>query len=158
MSSAPARAISADAVTTGYSGPSSVEVAGAQSTVFCGSPHRSRITQFGQSGLRAFADVAAVQDQPVMRVREFGGHDFISCVLDRRDGLAGREPGAVGDAEDMRVHRDGRLAEGDVEHHIGGLAADAGQRFQRLAVRAAPRRRAARSTAGKRDDVAVPWR
>ena len=53
--------------------------------------------------------------------------------LDLERVLAGREPGAVADAEDVGVDRDGRLAEGDVEHHVGGLAADAGQRLQRLA-------------------------
>ena len=47
--------------------------------------------------------------------------------LERR--AARRQPGAVGDAEDVRVHRDRRLAEGDVQHHVGGLAADAGQRL-----------------------------
>ena len=44
-----------------------------------------------------------------------------------------RQTRAVADAEHMRVDRHGRLAEGDIEHDIGGLAADAGQRFQLLA-------------------------
>jgi hypothetical protein len=35
----------------------------------------------------------------------------------------------------MRVDRDGRRAEGDVQHDIGGLAADARQRLERLARR-----------------------
>ncbi|KAG1223040.1 hypothetical protein G6F68_020459 [Rhizopus microsporus] len=34
----------------------------------------------------------------------------------------------------MRIHRHHRLAERRVEHHVGGLAADAGQRLQRIAV------------------------
>ena len=33
----------------------------------------------------------------------------------------------------MRVDREGLLAEGGVEHHVGGLAADAGERLQFLA-------------------------
>src|SRR6185437_10654738 len=37
---------------------------------------------------------------------------------------------AVADAEDVRVHRDGRLAEHGIEDHVGSLAADARQRFQ----------------------------
>ena len=41
---------------------------------------------------------------------------------------------AVGDAEYVRVDRDGFLAEGDVEHHIGTLAADTRQRLQRFAA------------------------
>ncbi len=48
--------------------------------------------------------------------------------------LPGAEAGAVGDAEDMRVDGDGWLAEGSVQHDIGGLAPDAGQRLQRLAI------------------------
>ena len=36
--------------------------------------------------------------------------------------------------EHVRVHRQRRLAEGGIEHDIGGLAADAGQGFQRLAL------------------------
>ena len=47
--------------------------------------------------------------------------------------LAGGQPGAVADAENMGVDRDGRLAEGDVQNYIGGLASDAGQCLQRLA-------------------------
>jgi hypothetical protein len=39
------------------------------------------------------------------------------------------------------VHRDGRLAEGGVQHHVGGLAAHPGQRLQRGAIGAVPRRR-----------------
>jgi hypothetical protein len=34
----------------------------------------------------------------------------------------------------MRVDREGLGAERDVHHHIGGLAADAGQLLQRVAV------------------------
>ena len=36
--------------------------------------------------------------------------------------------------ENVRVDGQRRLAEGDIEHDIGGLAADPGQRLQRLAV------------------------
>ena len=70
-----------------------------------------------------------------MRVRlQFVRHDALELLLDPQRRLARRQAGAVADAEDMGVDRDGRLAEGDVHHHIGGLAADAGQRLQRLAV------------------------
>ena len=48
--------------------------------------------------------------------------------------MPARQSGAIADAEDVGVDRDGRLAEGDVEHHVRGLAADAGQRFERVAV------------------------
>ena len=44
--------------------------------------------------------------------------------LERR--LAGRQPGAVTDAEDVRVDRNRVLAEGGVEYDVRRLAADAG--------------------------------
>jgi len=47
---------------------------------------------------------------------------------------ARRQAGAVGDAEDVGVHRDRLRPERDVHHHIGGLAADAGQLLQRVAI------------------------
>ena len=56
-------------------------------------------------------------------------------IFDGARRLAWCQPGAVADAEHMRIHRDGRFAEGDVEHDVGGLAAHAGQGFQRLAIR-----------------------
>jgi hypothetical protein len=34
----------------------------------------------------------------------------------------------------VRVHRDGRLAESDVENHVRGLSANTWQRFERLTV------------------------
>ena len=54
--------------------------------------------------------------------------------LDLVDGLAAGEAGAVGDPEDVGVDREGLGAEGDVHHHVRGLAADAGQLLQRVAV------------------------
>ena len=59
--------------------------------------------------------------------------------------LARREAGAVGDPEDVGVDREGLLAERGVEHDVGGLAADPGQRLELVASRAAPRRRDRRS-------------
>jgi hypothetical protein len=56
---------------------------------------------------------------------------FFSTSSDR---LARRQPGPVAEAEDMRVDGDGRLAEGRVEHDIGRLAPDTGQRFERRAL------------------------
>ena len=80
------------------------------------------------------AGVAAVQDQPVVRVAAEGlRHDLLELRFDLVDRLARREAGAVADAEDVRVDREGLLAERGVEHDVGGLAADAGQRLQLLA-------------------------
>ena len=82
------------------------------------------------------ARVPAVQDQPVMRVLlEFVGDEFQEPLLDFVDVLAGREAGPVGDAEDVRVHGDRRLAEGGVQHDVGRLAPDARQRLERVARR-----------------------
>src|SRR5262249_53550566 len=76
------------------------------------------------------AGVAAVQDQPVMGMQlEFIGYHLLEIRLDLARVLAGREAGAVADLEDVGVDRDGRLAERDVEHHVGGLAPDARQRL-----------------------------
>ena len=66
--------------------------------------------------------------------RYFSGTTSSNLHFDIERRLAGREPGAVADAENVRIDRDGRLAESDIEHDVRGLAADAGQRFQRLAI------------------------
>ena len=66
-------------------------------------------------------------------LHELRRHHLHQPVLHRAHILAGRKPRAVGHAEDVRVHRHGRLAEGGVEHHVRGLAAHARQAFQRLA-------------------------
>src|SRR5487761_2485145 len=83
---------------------------------------------------RHTARTAAMQDEPVVCVDEvLGGHALEQFQLDRQRRPAGRQTGAVADPEDVRVHRTGGLAEGHVEHHIGGLAAHARQRFERFA-------------------------
>ncbi|MCY1535937.1 hypothetical protein D9M68_713660 [compost metagenome] len=63
----------------------------------------------------------------------FAGHEFFELAFDFQHVLAGGDAGAVGHAEDVRVHGHRGLAERGVEHHVGGLAAHAGQGFQRLA-------------------------
>ena len=55
------------------------------------------------------------------------GHEFFELGFDRFDIVARREAGAVADAKDVRIDRERLLAEGGVEHHVGGLAADPGQ-------------------------------
>ena len=64
---------------------------------------------------------------------ELGGNDLLKTKFNRQRRFSRRKTRAVADAKQMGVHRNGRLAERDVEHHVRGLAADAGQRFQRLA-------------------------
>src|SRR3546814_7204484 len=62
------------------------------------------------------------------------GRDPFERILDLARGPAAGEPGAVGNAKDMCIDRDGFLAKGDVHDDIGGLAPDAGQGFKRLAA------------------------
>ena len=80
------------------------------------------------------AGIAAVQDEPVMGVLfEFIRHEFKQPFFYLINVFAGRDRGAVRDPEDMGVHRDGRLAKGGIQDHVGRLAADAGQALQRRA-------------------------
>src|SRR6185312_2558080 len=77
----------------------------------------------------------AVQDQPVVGVElEFGGGILVQGVFDGARGFAGGEARAVGDAKDVGVDGDLGLAEDDVENDVGGFAADAGERLERVAV------------------------
>src|SRR3954447_3455328 len=86
-------------------------------------------------GFARLADIAAVQDQPVMRTELIlRRRDGFETLLDLERRLAGRQTGAVAEAEDMRIDRDRRLAERDVEHGTGGLAPDPRQPFERLAL------------------------
>ena len=79
------------------------------------------------AGLAGDTGIAAMQDQPVVDIEfEFGGYMFEQLLLDLVDVLARGKPGTVGDAEDMGIHRDGWPTKGGIEHHIGGLATDAG--------------------------------
>ena len=86
-------------------------------------------------GSPRLADIAAVQDQPVMGMdAERRGRRLVQLEFDRQHRLALGQPGAVADAEDMRVDREGLLPEGGVEHHIGGLAPDPRQALERGAI------------------------
>jgi hypothetical protein len=60
-------------------------------------------------------------------------HDLLELRLHVVDALARRQARPVADAVDMRVDREGLLAEGGVEDHVGGLAADARQCLKLLA-------------------------
>ena len=59
---------------------------------------------------------------------------LVELQLDRERRFAAGKAGAVADAEDMRVHREGFGVESDVKNDVGGLAAHAGQRFERRAI------------------------
>ena len=71
----------------------------------------------------------------MMRVEQVvPGHAAHEPFFHLEDVLARCEPGAIANAEDVRVDRHHRLAENGVEHHIGGLAADAGQGLECFAI------------------------
>src|SRR5687768_697533 len=87
------------------------------------------------AGLAREADVAPVQDQPVMRILQVlrrGELEQLELHFERV--LARRNSRAIRNAENMRIDRHRRLAEGGVQHYVGGLAAHARQGFERLAV------------------------
>ena len=60
-------------------------------------------------------------------------HDHFELQLDLKHVLAGREAGAVADAEDVRVDREGLLMECGIEHDVRRLAAHARQLLKLLA-------------------------
>ena len=55
------------------------------------------------------------------------GHDLVELGLDFLGSFAGRKSRAVADSKHVRVDCEGLLPKCGVEHHIGGLAADARQ-------------------------------
>ncbi len=61
---------------------------------------------------------------------EFRWHVVLDGTLDCIDILAGRDPRAVADTEDMRIDRLGRMTPPHVQDDIGGLSADARQGLQ----------------------------
>ena len=86
------------------------------------------------SGLAGQANIAAVKDQPVMGVEQvLLGHEFHQLFLDFHHILAGSNASPVADPENMRVDGHGQLTECGIEYHIGGFAADTGQRLQLFA-------------------------
>ena len=95
-----------------------------------------------------------MQDQPVVGVAAEGlRHDLFQLGLDVVDGLAGREAGAVADAEHMRVDGEGLLAEGGIEDDVCRLAANAGKGLQFLATARNFAAEAVDQRLAERDDV-----
>ncbi len=101
--------------------------------------HRS-LAKIGDDATPAFrhprlADIAAVQDQPVMGVAQIlVRYDAKQFGLDLFRRLARGQTQTVPNAEYVRIDGHGRLAESHVEHHIGRLSPDARQFDQRLAI------------------------
>ena len=126
------------------SGPASPPCAGSVGpSPYAG--HQRATGQAPQAGLRAWQTPAAVPDQVVAEHRPVAlGEQRADLVLDLdRVGLLGPAE-AAGQPAEVRVHGDARDPERVAEHHVGGLATDAGQRDQVLELAAAPRRRTAR--------------
>ena len=100
----------------------------------------------GTARLARDADVAPVQDQPVMGVKlVLVRHDGFETVLDLARDFAGREAGAISDPEDMRVDRDRglRRTRHSSRHSRSCVRRRAAPEAPR--GRAAPRRRGSRS-------------
>ncbi len=91
---------------------------------------------FGAFGLAGGADVAPVEDEPVVGGGEDGGGDVPDEFLLGFDGGFGiaDEPDAVCDAEDVGVHRHGGLVERHGHHHVRRLAPHAGESLQQVHV------------------------
>ena len=67
-----------------------------------------------------------MQDQPVVRIQSEGlGNGLLKLELDPQHVLAWREPRPIADPEDVRIDREGLLAEGRVQHDVRSLAAHA---------------------------------
>src|SRR5579859_934709 len=87
-------------------------------------------------GTRSLANVAPMQDEPVVRVAaEFLGHEFQQALFHLDHVGSGRDAGAIGDAEDVRIHRDRVLAERGIQNDVRGFAPDSGEAFEIVPVR-----------------------
>ena len=69
------------------------------------------------------AGVATVQDEPVVGVQKGSARARLPSASSRRRAGSCRAPGrgAVADPEDGGIDGDGRLAKGNIEHHVCGL-------------------------------------
>ena len=76
-----------------------------------------------------------MQNKPVMGMtsRQFW-HCLFQPLFHHQRRFPRGHTGSVADPKQVCVHSHGRLAEGGVEHHISGFAADPGQRLQFFAV------------------------
>ena len=87
------------------------------------------------AGLARGTGVSAVEDQPVVRaLLVFIRHYPHQFVFHLADGLSWRDAGAIGDPEDVGIHRDNGFSERGIQDHVGGFASDARQFFQGMSV------------------------
>ena len=82
---------------------------------------------------------------------------LLEIALGLLDGAAAREAPARRQAVDVRVDREGRMAEGLRHHDARGLVADARQRLERLEIVRARARRAARPGSARGRRSPSPW-
>ncbi len=66
-------------------------------------------------------------------MREFPGSEFDQRIFHVSRRFPRRDPGAVGDPEDVRVDRYCRLSEDCVEDDVRSFSSYSGQSFERLA-------------------------
>ena len=86
---------------------------------------------FGASGL---ADVAAMQNQPVVCVQKIlRGYAFQELLFHLDRILSFCKPCDVADSEDVGINCHGGLSKGDVQYDIGSFAANTWEFFKLLA-------------------------
>lgn len=79
--------------------------------------------------------MASMQDQPDVGMEFiFGRDDLLESLFDGKRGFADRKRNPVRDAKNMRIHRDGGLTEGNIQHHISSFTANARKTLQGFAV------------------------
>ena len=84
-------------------------------------------------GTTGLADVAAMQDQPVMGMSlEFFRHEPLETCFDLHHVFSGRDSCAIRYPKDMGVDCNRLPSESRIQHNICRLSADTGERFERF--------------------------
>jgi uncharacterized membrane protein len=90
----------------------------------------------------------------MMRMAAVGGrNDLHQCRLHGIRGFTWSKTGAIRHPEDMSINRAGFMAKHHIEDHIGGLSANAGQRFERFAALRHGTTMLAQQQFGQRHDI-----
>ncbi len=61
-------------------------------------------------------------------------NSFEQLHFHRQWGLAGRQPRAIADTEDVRIDRHRRFTKGNIQHHVGSFAPNARQSLERRSI------------------------
>lgn len=89
----------------------------------------------GTFGIASLANIAPMEDQPVMGVEaKFWRNVFFQGLFDLQGSFARSKSRSVGDAEDMCIYGHGGFLKGDVAHHVGGFASNTGKVDESLGI------------------------